>query len=147
MSQSHHPLRCITVHCSATTPSQQIGVADIRQWHQAKGWRDVGYHYVITRQGHVEQGRALNQVGAHVRGHNHGNIGICLVGGCDTRQQPQDNFTLAQRKALFGLITRLQAVFSIADDQVQPHHHWANKACPVMVIQPLLSNLTTKEKA
>ncbi|NVD05374.1 lysozyme [Vibrio sp. JPW-9-11-11] len=145
MSSSHHPLRAITVHCSVRPPSQAIGVEAIRKWHLAKGWRDVGYHYVITRQGDIEQGRSLHQIGAHVSGHNRGNIGICLVGGCDEHNQPQDNFTLAQRKALFELIARLQALFSIADEQVQPHHYWANKACPVMVIQPQLSNL--KEQA
>ncbi|EMQ2877340.1 N-acetylmuramoyl-L-alanine amidase, partial [Vibrio navarrensis] len=71
----------ITIHCSATSPEQNIGVSEIRAWHRAKGWRDIGYHWVITRQGELQAGRPMTQQGAHVRGHNQGNIGICLIGG------------------------------------------------------------------
>lgn len=134
MSKTQHKIHTITVHCSATAPNQQIGAAEIRAWHLAKGWRDIGYHFVIKRCGKVEPGRNVYEVGAHVRGHNRGNLGICLVGGCDEQQQPQDNFTLAQRKALFALIEQLQRAFAIADEQVKPHHFWANKACPVIAI-------------
>ena len=96
----------------------------------------MGYHFVIRRCGKVEIGRPLSQTGAHVKGHNKGNIGICLVGGCNTAQQPEDNFTFAQRKALFGLIEVLQKRFLIADNNVKGHKDWgANKACPVMVLR------------
>ena len=123
----------ITVHCSATSPQQDIGAAEIRQWHKSKGWRDVGYHFVIRRNGQVEIGRPLSQTGAHVKGHNKANIGVCVIGGCNANQQPQDNFTLAQRKALFGLVAALQAQFLICDEHVKGHKDWgANKACPVM---------------
>ena len=126
----------ITVHCSATSPSQDIGVAEIRSWHKNRGWRDVGYHFVIRRCGKVEIGRPLSQTGAHVKGHNKGNIGVCLVGGCNAVQQPEDNFTFAQRKALFGLIEVLQKRFLIADNNVKGHKDWGvNKACPVMVLR------------
>jgi len=123
----------ITVHCSATPPEQEVDVAEIRQWHKKRGWRDVGYHFVIRRSGDVELGRPLSQTGAHVKGHNKGNIGVCLVGGCNAEQQPEDNFTLAQRKALFGLMTALQEQFLISDENVKGHKDWGvNKACPVM---------------
>ncbi|WP_241033729.1 N-acetylmuramoyl-L-alanine amidase [Vibrio maerlii] len=136
VSQLDRSLRFITVHCSATCASQDIGVEEIRQWHKAKGWRDVGYHFVIRRSGEVEIGRPLNQTGAHVKGHNTGNIGICVVGGVDANHQPEDNFTLAQRKALFGLIGELQQRFEISDDNVKGHKDWGvAKACPVMKIR------------
>ncbi|CAH7143540.1 hypothetical protein VCHA41O245_100029 [Vibrio chagasii] len=48
----------ITVHCSATSPQQDIGEHDIRRWHKNRGWRDVGDHFVIRRDGKVELGRA-----------------------------------------------------------------------------------------
>ncbi len=126
----------ITVHCSATPPQQDVDVAEIRRWHKKKGWRDVGYHFVIRRNGDVELGRPLSQTGAHVKGHNKGNIGICLVGGCNADLQPEDNFTLAQRKALFGLTTALQEQFLISDENVKGHKDWGvNKACPVLKIK------------
>ncbi|PQJ58196.1 lysozyme [Vibrio chagasii] len=123
----------ITVHCSATPPQQDIGVNDIRRWHKKRGWRDVGYHFVIRRDGKVELGRPLSQTGAHVKGHNKSNIGVCMIGGCDAKQQPDDNFTFSQRKALFGLVAALQEQFSISDKAVKGHKDWGvNKACPVM---------------
>ena len=64
------------------------------------------------------------------------NIGVCLIGGTDKALQAQDNFTLAQRKALFGLITQLQHQFEIKDEDVRGHNEWdSGKACPVMVIK------------
>ncbi len=127
------PYSFITVHCSATPPEQDVHVADIRRWHKKRGWRDVGYHFVIRRNGDVELGRPLSQTGAHVKGHNKGNIGVCMVGGCNSELQPEDNFTLAQRKALFGLVTALQEQFLISDENVKGHKDWGvNKACPVV---------------
>ncbi|WP_343192856.1 hypothetical protein, partial [Xylella fastidiosa] len=37
------------MHCSATKPSQNVGVREIRQWHKEQGWLDVGYHFIIKR--------------------------------------------------------------------------------------------------
>ena len=130
------PYSFITVHCSATPPQQDVDVAEIRRWHKKRGWRDVGYHFVIRRNGDVELGRPLSQTGAHVKGHNKGNIGVCMVGGCNAEQQPEDNFTLAQRKALFGLVAALQEQFLISDENVKGHKDWGvNKACPVLKIK------------
>ncbi|PTP03428.1 N-acetylmuramoyl-L-alanine amidase [Vibrio splendidus] len=127
------PYSFITVHCSATPPQQDVDVAEIRRWHKKRGWRDVGYHFVIRRNGGVQLGRPLSQTGAHVKGHNKGNIGICMVGGCNAELQPEDNFTLAQRKALFGLMAALQEQFLISDENVKGHKDWGvNKACPVV---------------
>jgi N-acetylmuramoyl-L-alanine amidase len=50
----------IAIHCSATRPSQDVGAADIRKWHKAQGWADIGYHFVIRRDGKIEKGRALD---------------------------------------------------------------------------------------
>ncbi|PTP00073.1 N-acetylmuramoyl-L-alanine amidase [Vibrio sp. 10N.286.45.A3] len=130
------PYSFITVHCSATPPQQDVDVAEIRRWHKKRGWRDVGYHFVIRRNGDVELGRPLSQTGAHVKGHNKGNIGVCMVGGCNADLQPEDNFTLAQRKALFGLTAALQEQFLIPDENVKGHKDWGvNKACPVMALR------------
>ncbi|WP_394242961.1 N-acetylmuramoyl-L-alanine amidase [Vibrio astriarenae] len=125
----------ITIHCSATPASRDIDARDIRRWHQSRGWSDIGYHYVITRNGTLQTGRTLNKPGAHVKGHNRGNIGICLVGGVNESLTPEDNFTLAQRKTLFALIENLQTLFKIPDHQVKRHQDWDDKkACPCIHI-------------
>ena len=54
----------IVVHCSATKPSMDIGVKEIRDWHvNGNGWSDIGYAYVIRRNGALELGRDLDRDG------------------------------------------------------------------------------------
>ena len=57
----------IIIHCSYTPASMDTSVDEIRQWHKARGWRDIGYHYVIRRSGHVDLGRPISLAGAHAR--------------------------------------------------------------------------------
>ncbi len=90
----------IAVHCSATPPSQDIGEAEIRRWHMAKGWVDIGYNVVIRRTGLVEIGRPLDYQGAHVEGVNHRALGVCLIGGLDEKGKSTNNFTLNQFSSL-----------------------------------------------
>lgn len=106
-------MRYLTIHCAATTASMDIGVDEIRRWHtdpkpHGRGWRDVGYHYVIRRDGTLERGRPEHVTGAHVGGYNTGNLGICMAGGVkDDGKTPEDNFTQAQWDALRALLTEL----------------------------------------
>lgn len=86
----------VVVHCSATPPEMDIGVKEIRQWHLERGWKDIGYHYVIRRDGTLEVGRPIELPGAHVRGHNKNSVGICLVGGTDSLLNSEMNFTFNQ---------------------------------------------------
>lgn len=99
----------IVVHCSATTPKQDIGSETIHTWHtRDRGFAAIGYHFVIRRDGTIEQGRPINAIGAHVQGHNASSLGICLVGGLDANLKPQDNFTAHQYDSLCELLAFLQ---------------------------------------
>lgn len=98
----------LVVHCAATAPDAQVRAADIRRWHLAKGWSDIGYHYVIGRDGVLEPGRPENAVGAHVRGFNQVSLGICLIGGVDAQGKPENNFTAAQFTRLHELLSELK---------------------------------------
>ncbi|WP_341523272.1 N-acetylmuramoyl-L-alanine amidase [Pseudomonas sp. G.S.17] len=97
----------IVVHCSATKASADIGVRDITQWHIQRGFDTVGYHYVIRRNGELETGRPESAIGAHVRGHNSNSIGVCLAGGVDANNKPENNFTPAQFATLEPLLREL----------------------------------------
>lgn len=88
------------VHCSDSTFGD---AAEIDRWHKARGWRGIGYHFVILPNGTLEMGRPLNEIGAHVRGHNQNSIGTCLIG--------KTEFTPAQFTALKTLHLALQGVF------------------------------------
>ena len=123
-----HNLRLIdtiVVHCSATPPGMDIGAARIRTWHTSpdpndpsKPWRDIGYHYVIRRNGEIEAGRPIDQPGAHVRGHNETSLGICLVGGIDEHGSAEDNFTKEQKRALRNLLYTLQSILFTEFDYI-----------------------------
>lgn len=106
----------IVVHCAASTPGMNTSAADIRRWHvDENGWRDIGYHYVITRDGTLETGRPLEQAGAHVAGFNADSIGICLSGGLNDDHQPDANYTRHQFKTLENLLIHLSSKFPAAD--------------------------------
>ena len=61
-------INLIVVHCTATPDGRDVTVADIDKMHRAKGWKSIGYHYVIYRDGSVHEGRPVTEVGAHVYG-------------------------------------------------------------------------------
>lgn len=120
----------LVVHASATPPTLDIGAAEIRQWHLQKGWSDIGYHFVIRRNGKVEIGRPENQVGSHVAGRNSNSLGICLVGGTDARQRPENNFTAEQWASLQTLLMRLTQKYPGATILGHRDFPGVHKACP-----------------
>lgn len=123
-------VKFIVIHCSATPPSADIGAAEIRRWHRAKGWLDIGYHAVIRRNGSLELGRSLNTIGAHVEGHNHESVGICMVGGTNAEGKAEDNFTTDQWQALMAVVQTMLIKFPGAE--VVGHRDFAGvkKDCP-----------------
>ena len=132
----------IVLHCTATPPSVDIGRAEIDQWHKAAGWSGIGYHVVIRRDGRVEYGRPLYDVGSHVKGFNSKSVGVVMVGGVDSRKRAADNFTPAQWQTLVKVVRELIEKFPSAvvighrdfspdrdrDGQVEPQE-WI-KQCP-----------------
>jgi len=132
------PINEIIVHCSATRPEWMrdaktpAKVAEIRRWHvQDRGFSDIGYHYVIDRDGTVAKGRAVERVGSHVKGHNTGTIGVCLVGGFGSAATDkfEEHFSWQQHKALAALLVDLRKQFP-GILKVSGHNQYASKACP-----------------
>ena len=120
----------IIIHCSATETkpgSRPITIADIRRWHKARGFSDVGYHYYIRLDGTIEVGRPLSLAGAHCKGHNAQSIGICYEGGI-LHGKPCDTRTPIQRARMLELILALLTLFDIKS--IHGHNEFANKACP-----------------
>ncbi len=122
----------VVIHCSATRPSMDVGVKDIRQWHLAQGWSDIGYHYVIKRDGTVQKGRSETEVGAHVANFNASSIGICMVGGVNQKdfRVPENNFTREQFAALKDLVAVLVRKYPSAVIMGHRDFPKVNKACP-----------------
>lgn len=126
----------IILHCSATAEGKDYTVDDIRKWHKARGFKDIGYHYVIYRDGTVHNGRPLEQIGAHTTGHNSYSIGICYIGGCaKDGKTPKDTRTDAQKLAMYNLIYDLLCKYPKVE--VHGHYEFANKACPSFKMEDL----------
>lgn len=125
----------IIIHCSATPEGKNIGATTIRGWHKERGFTDIGYHYVIRLDGTIEQGRPIEQIGAHCQGHNRNSIGICYIGGLSQKRQPKDTRTIAQRQAMKQLIQELQEQFP--EVTIHGHREFAAKACPCFDIEDL----------
>jgi N-acetyl-anhydromuramyl-L-alanine amidase AmpD len=132
------PLNEIIVHCTATRPewwatrTTAQKVAEVRRWHvEDRGWKDIGYHYLIDRNGHTVVGRPLDQVGAHTVGKNIGTIGVSLFGGHGSSADDKfaDHFTPEQDKALQALLVRLMKDHPTIKT-ISGHNQYASKACP-----------------
>ena len=121
----------IVIHCSATKEDQNFDVEDIRRWHRQRGWMDVGYHFVIKRDGEVQTGRPHDVPGAHARGFNHVSLGVCLIGGVESDgKTPESNYTAFQWRELERLVRDLLKLYP--DAKVVGHRDLpnVNKACP-----------------
>lgn len=118
----------IIIHCSATPAGQYVDAMNIDRWHRERGFKYIGYHYVVLLDGHVEKGRRDCEPGAHCKGQNAHSIGVCYIGGLDENMQPADTRTKAQRVALRELVERLQRLYPGAT--VHGHREFARKACP-----------------
>ena len=120
----------IIVHCAATKPSMDIGAEWIRKIHiNEKKYRDIGYHFVIRRNGSQEDGRPIDQIGAHCEGHNTGTIGICMAGGISETGRPENNFTPEQFQSVQMLIGYLKERYPTII-KLSGHNDYANRACP-----------------
>ncbi|MAK81392.1 N-acetylmuramoyl-L-alanine amidase [Phenylobacterium sp.] len=124
----------IIVHCSATREGRDYSVDTIRKWHLKRGWRDIGYHFVIQLDGEVNEGRPIEQTGAHVKGHNFDSIGICYIGGVEEERnadgswEPKDTRTPEQKEALEDLLLYLKDQYPSA--KIYGHNNFSSKACP-----------------
>jgi len=108
----------IVIHYSATPIERDYTAADIDQMHRARGFKEIGYHFFIRKDGTVEAGRDMSQpgrfeVGAHSKGENSSSIGVCFEGGvrASAPNVGFDSRTHAQKTAMIALIISLQERF------------------------------------
>ncbi|NJK30928.1 MAG: N-acetylmuramoyl-L-alanine amidase [Deltaproteobacteria bacterium] len=122
----------IIVHCS-DSPYGDARLID--KWHRERGFSKIGYHAVIlngvrraryNRQfdGRIELGRDIDEVGAHVAGHNSNSLGVCLIG-------KPGHFTRAQIFTLLSYLKTYLAVYGLTPKDVYGHYEFdSNKTCP-----------------
>ena len=131
----------IIVHCTATPEGRDYTVEQIRKDHTmpvklgGRGWSDIGYHYVIYRDGTTHEGRNVDVSGAHCVDHNAHSIGISYVGGVENlpgvpynKLKPKDTRTDAQKSEILSLLIDLRKLYPKA--KIYGHRDFASKACP-----------------
>lgn len=121
-------INAIIVHSTATPAGRDVTVDEIRAWHRARGFSDIGYHFIVYRDGSVMPGRPIARPGAHCLNHNANTIGVCYVGGVSADGlTPCDTRTAAQGIALRALLSTLVHVFNC---KVFGHRDFARTDCP-----------------
>ena len=122
----------IIIHCSATKDRADFSAKDIDAWHRARGFRCIGYHYVVRLDGSYERGRQDSEEGAHCSqlGMNRRAIAICYIGGLDKDGKPADTRTQAQKKTMMTLIRTIRARYGNLPVLGHRDVKGVAKACP-----------------
>lgn len=140
LSVNKRNIKELIIHCSATPEGKDFTVSQIKQWHLQRGFSDIGYHYVIYRDGSIHIGRDESVIGAHCTGHNTNSIGVCYIGGVATDgKTPKDTRTAEQKKSLVKLLKELKVKYPQAS--IHGHRDFANKACPSFDVTKEYSSL------
>lgn len=129
------PLDSIILHSTATPEGRNVTVDEIRQWHIERGWNDIGYHYVIYRNGAIKKGRPIEIQGAHTLGYNDNSIGVVYVGGTDESGKAKDTRTMLQGISMRLLIAYLKAKHGIKT--VLGHKQCTSTECPSFDVEEL----------
>lgn len=98
---------------------------EIKSWHLAQGWIDIGYHFVITGDGLMHLGRPETVMGAQTLNHNSDTLGICVTGDF-THEKPSD----AQMHTLVQLIATLARRHHLTVDKIKGHRDFNDTSCP-----------------
>lgn len=129
VKKSKRAINEIIVHCTASYEGNAMTVEQIRRMHiRERGWSDIGYHYVVSLDGSIHNGRDVNISGAHCSGHNLHSIGVVYVGGLAKNGKPKDTRTPAQKAGLLKLLKELKRLYPKAT--IHGHREYARKDCP-----------------
>ncbi|WP_227762435.1 peptidoglycan recognition protein family protein [Zhaonella formicivorans] len=111
------------------TGAEEKDARQVRRYHLSKGWRDVGYNFIIERDGRVVRGRSLAMPGAHcaASGMNYRGIGVAVIGNMENRRLTEEQFLALRR-----LISSIMEEYGIAWENVLLHRDvpGARTRCP-----------------
>ena len=146
-NRSQHTPNKITIHHTVQGPSANgpAAVRQVQEYHQRNNsWCDIGYHFMIDRDGSIYEANPEDRVGAHVGGANTGNLGISLVGNFED-EQPSS----AQINATAQLVRHLSGKYDIALDSshIKGHRDQGSTACPGANLYAKLSQIISTSAA
>lgn len=144
---AHSPFR-LTVHHTVTPTndslSPQARLRQIQSFHQdVNGWCDVGYHFLVSRDGRLWEGRPSGVIGSHVGGANSGNVGISFMG-----THTSTPITDGQLDNVAGLIADVtdQYGIGISSANIKGHRDRGQTSCPGDALYAQLPRLIDRAK-
>ncbi|MHB2026485.1 MAG: peptidoglycan recognition protein family protein [Elusimicrobiota bacterium] len=135
----------ITIHHTAGPQTMTLKdtlqeVRFIQDFQQnGRGWDDIGYHFLIDGAGNIIEGRPVNVVGSHVKGHNVDNVGIAMMGYFTP--PVNDHLTRAQLNSLVDLVRYLSLRYKIPVSKVRGHRDYEATQCPGNNVYDLLPQI------
>lgn len=127
----NRPVNRVFLHCSASDHAHHDSAKVMEAWHLDRGFKEIGYHFFIRKDGSIQVGRDLEKVPAAQEGNNTRTIAICLHG------LRKELFTIAQMNAVKAICQRLHFVYN---GKVSFHGHCevSSKSCPVFDYKAVL---------
>ena len=121
---------CIVIHHTGFPDvDKDSKIIDIHKLHQeVNGWAGVGYHYLIRKNGMIEQGRLPEAIGAHAYQHNKTSIGVCLTGNFDIGKPTKEQ--MASVKELTAWLCRKYDIDSYKKGAIVGHRNLNDTSCP-----------------
>lgn len=123
IKKSTRTITGIVIHHSASSRFDHAKKID--EWHKARGWKGIGYHYVVLMDGAIQEGRNIDLNGAHTKNHNRDTIGICVIGNFS---EDDPKYYLNQIVAVANLVNRLRDIYG--DIPVTGHREHNATECP-----------------
>lgn len=106
-------IKYIILHCTGGSPTQSTDA--IRKGWKAKGWKNVGYHQLVSADGTIERLAEDNKVTNGVAGFNANAIHICYKGGWNSKtKKGEDTRTDEQKFALKTLVKAYREKYPLA---------------------------------
>ena len=119
----------IVIHHSGFEVDKDSTAADIHRMHRDfNGWAGIGYHYLIRKNGMIEQGRRPNMIGAHAYQHNKNSIGICLAGNFNLVKPTKEQLTAVKELATW--LCRKYELNSLKNGVIVGHRDLNDTSCP-----------------
>ena len=125
-TRPNRPVDRVFLHCTASSYDHHDDIEVVSAWHLGRGWSDVGYHFMIHKDGSISAGRDIERTPAAQKGHNKGTIAIAMHGGQDAK----DDFSTKQIVTLREFCEQIRAAYD-GDIPFHGHSEVVIRACPV----------------
>lgn len=133
----HEAYQTVVVHHSALYEDDDLStVWAVQNLHiDDRGWADIGYHFLVGREGTLFAGRDLTVRGTHTAQHNTGSVGVCLLGNLELNEPTAPQLAAAQA-IINWLALRLQLTHLAGHTDFN-----AETVCPGARLRPLLQQM------